>query len=122
LVALNYGEVWPIFAPGSKANSKDGTKPYTLRKLRMKALGYTDLLMNNNYKGEATAIRIVAEAYGQKANTYRAWRKKLGKTTDGVMKSFREEVANLDWNENHVLAELKKDGKKYLEEQKEAHK
>jgi hypothetical protein len=38
------------------------------------------------------------------------------------MKSFREEVASLDWNENHVLAVLKKDGKKYLEEQKRAHK
>jgi hypothetical protein len=104
LVALNYGEVWPIFAPRSKADSKDGAKPYTLRKLRMKALGYANLLISNKYKGEATTIRTVAEAYGQKANTFRAWRKKLGKTADAVMKSFREEVANLDWNENHVLA------------------
>jgi hypothetical protein len=104
LVALNYGEVWPIFAPRSKADSKDGTKPYTLRKLRMKALGYADLLISNKYKGETTVIRTVAGAYGQKANTFKAWRQKLGKTTDALMKSFREEVVNLDWNKNHVPA------------------
>jgi len=75
LIALNYGEVWPIFAPRSKADSKDGTKPYTLRKLRMKALGYADLLNSNKCKGGSTAIRVVADAYGQKANTFRAWRK-----------------------------------------------
>ena len=35
LVALDYGETQPLFAPGAKGGSKDGTKPYTLRKLRM---------------------------------------------------------------------------------------
>jgi hypothetical protein len=100
------------------------TKPYTLRKLRMQALGFADLLIKNKYKGEAAAIRTVANAYGQHADAFRAWRKnkRLGKTTDQLMKSFREEVATLDWDEIHILDELTRAGAKYQEEQHLAHK
>jgi hypothetical protein len=38
------------------------------------------------------------------------------------MKSFREEVTKLDWDESHILDELKVAGKKYLEEKKLAYK
>jgi hypothetical protein len=35
LQALRFGEVQAIFAPDDKQGAKDGTKPYTLRRLRM---------------------------------------------------------------------------------------
>jgi hypothetical protein len=122
LIALNYGESQPMFLLGDKKGSKDGTKPYTLRKLRMEALGYADLLIANGYKGKA--IRTVASAYGQKIYAFKGWRKskRLGKTTDPLMKSFREAISKLDWIEDHVLAQLTEAGKKYLQEQKLAHK
>jgi hypothetical protein len=96
LVALDYGESQPMFLPSAKKRSHDGTRPYTLRKLRMQALGFADLLIVNKYKGAEPPIRTVANAYGQKAPTYRAWRKNDGKTTDPRMKLFREEVKKLD--------------------------
>jgi|ERR1700730_763357 hypothetical protein len=124
LVALDYGEAQPIYAPGSTSGAKDGTKPYTLRKLRMRALGYADLLIANNYKGEEAVIRTVANAYGQKANTFRQWRKnpRLGKTTDPLMKSFREDIAKLSWDEAKILVELKKAGDVFIHQVQEAHK
>jgi hypothetical protein len=124
LVALDYGESQPMFVPGDKNGSHDGTKPYTIRKLQMQALGYADLLIANNYKGKGTVIRTVAAAYGKKADAFRGWRKspRLGKTTDLRMKSFREEVAKLDWDESHILGELTAAGAKYLKEKKLAHK
>jgi hypothetical protein len=120
LVALDYGEVREMFAPGSKNWSKLGTKPYTLRKLQMEALGFADLLIANKFQGEEAAIRTVAEAYGQKADTFRGWRKRLGKTTDPLMKSFRAEIAKLDWDEVHVLSHLKKTGAQYQTQEKVA--
>jgi hypothetical protein len=124
LLALDYGESQPMFVPGDRNGSHDGTRPFTLRKLRMRALGFADLLIKNKYKGEAAAIRTVANAYGQHAEAFRAWRKnkRLGKTTDQLMKSFREEVEKLDWDETHILDELKRAGAKYQEEQHLAHK
>ena len=117
LVALNYGESQPMFVPGDRKGSHDGTRPYTLRKLQMQALGYADLLIAKKYKGEHAAIRTVARAYKQSANTFRSWRKskRLGKTTDLLMQSYREEVAKRDWDESHILDKLKDAGKKYLE-------
>jgi hypothetical protein len=124
LVALDYGESQPMFVPGDKKGSHDGTKPYTIRKLQMQALGFADLLIANNYKGDAAAIRTVASAYGQKADALRGWRKskRLGKTTDSVMQLFRQEIAKLPWDALSVLDALNEAGKKYLEEKKLAHK
>ena len=50
LVALDYGESQPMFVAGDRNGSHDGTRPYTLRKLQMQALGFADLLIANNYK------------------------------------------------------------------------
>ena len=133
LVALDYGESQPMFVPGDRNGSHDGTRPYTIRKLQMQALGYADLLIANNYKGliiannykgKGTAIRTVATAYGLSFDAFRGWRKskRLGKTTDQLMKSFREEIAKLDWDESHILDELTAAGAKYLNEKKLAHK
>jgi hypothetical protein len=123
LRALDYGEVQSIFVPDDKKGSKDGTKPYTLRKLRMKALGFADLLIAKNYEGDEPAIRTVAGAYGEQAAAFRKWRirPKLGKTTDSLMKSFREEISTKhDWDEVRVIAELKKAGETYKREKKRA--
>jgi hypothetical protein len=38
------------------------------------------------------------------------------------MKSFREEIAKLDWDKSHILDELTAAGAKYLNEKKLAHK
>ena len=124
LLALNYGESQPMFAPGDRNGSHDGTKPYTIRKLQMQALGYADLLIKNNYKGKDTAIRTVSAAYGVKADRFRGWRKskRLGKTTDSVMQSFRAEIAKLDWDEAYALEALNEAGANYLKEKKLAHK
>jgi hypothetical protein len=112
-----------MFAPGDKKGAKDGTKPYTLRKMRMEAIGFGDLLMANGYKGDDPAVRTVASAYGEKAATYRAWRKsdRLGKTRDPVMQSFRQKIAKLDWDETQILAALKEAGKTFILEKKRAH-
>src|SRR6266536_527397 len=45
LKALDYGEVQDIFGPRKTTAKGYGTKPYTLRKLRMRALGIADLLI-----------------------------------------------------------------------------
>jgi hypothetical protein len=124
LLALNYGESQPLFALNGKNGAKDGTKPYTLRKLRMKALGFADLLIAKKYKGEdAASIRTVADAHGEKAATFRKWRTRLGKTTDSLMISFREEISrNRDWDNARVMEELEKAGETYKRERKLAHK
>jgi hypothetical protein len=124
LVALEYGESQPMFEPGDRNGSHDGTRPYTIRKLQMRALGYADLLIANNYKGKPAVIRTVATAYGQKADTFRGWRKskRLGKTTDPVMQSFRAEIAKLDWDELTVLEALNAAGVSYKTEKKLVHK
>lgn len=111
LVALNYGEAQPIFRP-SDIKGLHGTRPYTIRKLKMQALGFADLLKANHYK---PAIHTVATAYGETADVFTGWRKdkRLGKTTDPVMKSFREETASLAWDETVILEMLKKAGNKY---------
>jgi hypothetical protein len=79
LVALNYGEAHAIYRPSDRKGSHDGTRPYTIRKLKMQALGFADLLIANNYK---PAIHIVATAYGETTDTFTNWRKdkRLGKT------------------------------------------
>jgi hypothetical protein len=120
LVALDYGEARPIFEPKQKKGAHGGTRPYTLRKLQMQALGFADLLIANKYK---PAIRTVAEAYGATAAAFRGWRKDkdIGKTTDNLMKSFREKIAKLDWDQSHILDEIKFAGKKYRAEEKLAH-
>jgi hypothetical protein len=124
LVALDYGESQPMFVPGDRNGSHDGTRPYTLRKLQMQALGYADLLIANKYKGDHAAIRTVTSAYNQSGNTFRSWRKskRLGKTTDPLMQFYREEVAKRDWDESHILDELTAAGAKYTEEKALAHK
>jgi len=123
-VALNYGESQPMFAPSDRKGSHDGTRPYTLRKLKMRALGYADLMIANKYKGQEASIRSVAAAYGVKADRFRGWRKskRLGKTTDPLMQSFRAEIAKLAWDEVHVLNALQVAGATYLKEVKLAHK
>ena len=123
-MALDYGESQPMFVPGDRNGSHDGTRPYTLRKLQMQALGFADLLIANKYKGDPAAIRTVASAYKQSANTFRGWRKskRLGKTTDPLMQFYREEVAKRDWDEGHILDELAVAGEKFREEKKLAHK
>jgi len=123
LLALDYGESQPMFVPDKK-RGHDGTRPYTLRKLKMQALGYADLLIAKNYKGKNTAIRTVAEAYGLKADRFRGWRKSplLGKTNDPLMKSYRKKIAsNLNLDKDHILDELTKAGTKYRQENKLAH-
>jgi hypothetical protein len=124
LVALDYGESQPMFVPGDRKGSHDGTRPYTLRKLQMQALGYADLLIKHKYKGEHAAIRTVAHAYKQSANTFRGWRKskRLGMTRDLLMQSYRKEVAERDWDETHILDELEAAGNKFREVKKLAHK
>jgi hypothetical protein len=121
LVALNYGEAQPVFKPGARKNSHDGALPYTIRKLKMRALGFADLLKANNFK---PAISTVAEAYGLSTEAYGAWRKskRLAKTTDPLMKSFRAEIAKLEWNEAEILEKLKSAGADYRAQNKFAHK
>jgi len=87
----------------------------------MRALGFADLLIANKFK---PAIRTVAEAYGLSAAAFRAWRKhkQLAKTTDPLMKSFRAEIAKLEWNEPEILEKLKYAGANYRTEKKFAHK
>jgi hypothetical protein len=126
LTALDYGEVQAIFDPGDKKGAKDGTRPYTLRKQRMTALGFADRLIANKCGGKwkGPAIRTVAEAYGEKAATFRKWKNspRLGKTPDGLMKSFREHISTKrEWDEAQVLAELKAAGEIYKQEKKHAH-
>ena len=124
LEALEYGESQSMFAPGPRKGSHDGTKPYTIRKLKMQALGYGDLLIANNYKGKGTAIVTVANAYGQAADAYRGWRKsrRLAKTTDARMQAFRAQIAKLPWDEAQVLKSLEKSGADFLVEKRLAHK
>ena len=90
----------------------------------MKALGFADLLLAKKYKGPV--IRMVAEAFGVKADRFRKWRNKsptLGKTSDQLMKSFRQEISKkVDWDENRVLAELHKTAAEYKIQEKLAHK
>jgi hypothetical protein len=111
LVALNYGETQPIFRP-SDIKGSHGTRPYTIRKLKMQALGFAVLLKANHYK---PTIHTVATAYGETADVFTSWRKdkRLGKTTDTVMKSFRDEIANLAWDQAHILKLLKEAGSEY---------
>jgi hypothetical protein len=120
LVALNYGEAQPIYRPSSKKGSHGGTRPYTLRKLKMQALGFAALLIANDYK---SAIHTVATAYGETADVFVGWRKdkRLGKTTDPLMKSFREKTANLAWDETHILQMLKGAGNEYRWQKKLAY-
>jgi hypothetical protein len=117
LRALDYGEVYGMFAPDNK------TGGYTLRKLRMQALGFADLLIKKKYKGSLPVIRTVAGAYGEKADVFRKWRnrsKLLGKTTDPLMKSFRTEISTRrDWDEARTLAELEKVGETYKQRKKD---
>jgi hypothetical protein len=121
LLALEYGEAQPIFAPRPKGNSKDGTRPYTLKKLRMQAIGFGDLLIAKKYKGKEPAIRTVAEAYGRKVETYKAWRKKDGKTRDQLMQSYRKEIAQLDLDMEEALVRLTQAGESYIRQEKLAH-
>ncbi len=113
LKALDYGEVQDIFAP-QKTNTKGyGTKPYTLRRLRMQALGIADLLIAKKkakkYKGNV--IGQVARAFGVKTERFKKWRNMdphLGKTRDQHIKSFREEIAkHIEWDVARVQAKLK---------------
>ncbi len=123
LVALDYGEVQTIFAPGKKRTRGYGTKPYTLRRLRMKAIGFADLLIAKKHEGPIN--RKVAKAFGVKADRFRGWKKSptLGKTHDQRMKSFRREVSQkIDWDEKRVLAELDKAAAEYKLQEKLAHK
>lgn len=87
----------------------------------MRALGFADLLKANNFK---PAISTVAEAYGLRTGTYAAWRKdkKLAKTTDPLMKSFRAEISNLEWKEAEIFKKLKYAGADYRAQKKFAHK
>jgi hypothetical protein len=86
VIALGYGEVRKFIAPSpKKKRSWYGTKPYTLWKLEMGALGFGDLLKKKKYKIDDKApIRAVAAAYGLTPDQYRGWRKRksLAKTTD----------------------------------------
>jgi len=119
LTALDYGESQPMFACVKKKTSADGFvwydggKPYTLRKLRMEACGFIDLLIAHKYKGEDPPIRTVAEAYGEYADTVRGWRKKDGKTSDALMQSYRKHIASMPWNEEKVLDRLTQVGGQY---------
>jgi hypothetical protein len=83
----------------------------------MKALGFADLLIANKYK---PAISTVATAYGETEEAYHSWKmgKRLGKTTDARIRSFKTNVVKLSWNEPHILAELKRVGQKYQAEKK----
>jgi hypothetical protein len=112
LVALNYGEAQAIYTPSDRKGSHDGSRPYTIKKLKMQALGLVDLLIDNGYK---PAIHTVATAYGETDDAITGWRKHkgLGKTTDPLMKSFREKTANLAWDETHILEMLKGEGNRY---------
>jgi hypothetical protein len=121
LEALMYGEVQDIFAP-KKKTTHDGTKPYTLRKLRMRALGFIDLLIAKKHKA---VIRKVAEAFGENADTVRGWRKSkvLGKTRDLLMQSFRKEISKkMDCDEQRILVKLDKTGAEYRRQEKLAFK
>jgi hypothetical protein len=70
-------------------------------------------------KGEP-ADRTVAEAYRVEAGTFRKWKsnKRLGKTTDPLMKSFREKTATIVWDEPQVLERLKRAGRDFRAEKK----
>jgi hypothetical protein len=123
LVALDYGEVQTIVAPAKKRTRGYGTKPYTLRRLRMKAIGFADLLIAK--EGEGPINRKIAEAFGIKADRFRGWKKSptLGKTNDRRMQSFRREISQkIDWDEKRVMAELAETAAEYKLQEKLAHK
>ena len=86
----------------------------------MEAIGFADLLIAHKYKGDEPAIRTVARAFKQKAQTFRAWRKKDGKTKDQLMQSYRNEIAALSWDEISVMDRLETTGTRYVEEKKRA--
>jgi len=123
LAALDYGEVQSIFAPAGKKGSKDGTKPYTLRKLRMMALGFIDLLKTKGYL-EKTARRMVAAAHGESPEVVKKWKqsKMLGKTHDTRMQLFRQKIKKSNWEKDRVLKELNETGEHFKLEKKLAHK
>jgi hypothetical protein len=123
LRALDYGEVQSLFAPRSKAAHKDGTKPFTLRKLRMQALGFLDLLIKMKYSGKSgAAVRTVAEAFGYKAAAFRKLQQRKKKNSDPVMNSFRQHTASLNLSVDKILDELKKTGSQYISQKKLAKK
>ena len=127
LIALRYGEVRTIFTPGKKTGKGYGTKPFTLKKLRMKALGFADLLIAKKYakKNKEPVNRMVAGAFGLKTARFKAWKKNkiLGKTRDALMNSFREEIkSKRHWDIDEVLTELHKTAAEYKLQEKLAHK
>jgi len=123
VAALDYGEVQTMFAPAGKKGSKDGTKPYTLRKLRMMALGFIDLLETKGYL-EKAARRMVAKAHGESVEVVKKWKqsKTLGKNRDARMQSFKQKIKASNWDKDRVLKELDEVGGKFKSEKKLAHK
>jgi hypothetical protein len=121
LRALDYGEMQPLFAPLKTKAKGYGSKPHTLRILRMKALGVADLLIAKKFQPEEGVLRFVANKLDENAGTFRKWRTEnqyLGKTTDQHIKSFRQGIANkTEWDIPHILAELDKLAKHYLKQQ-----
>jgi hypothetical protein len=121
LRALDYGETQTLFAPEKTKARGYGSKPYTLRILRMKALGFADLLIAKKFQPEEGVLRFVANRLNEYAATFRKWRTEnqyLGKTTDEHIKSFRQDVANkTEWDIPHILAELDKLATHYLTQQ-----
>jgi hypothetical protein len=118
LIVLEYGEVQPPFVPRKKKGEKYGSKPYTLRRFRMRALGFADLFIKNKYKGDQPALATVALAYKVSPAAFDGWRKTLGKTTDPRMRSFRKEIASLPWEKSAILSALEADGELYQREVK----
>jgi hypothetical protein len=116
LRALDYGEVQDLFEPQKTEAKGYGSKPYTLRILKMKALGIADLLIVKKYNVDQGVLRLVANKLGVPADRFRKWRTNqyLGKTADQHIKSFRLEIANkVEWNVPRALGELEGIARQY---------
>ncbi len=112
-----------------KKRTHDGSKPYTLAKLRSRAAGFVDLLIKLNKgkpkgkgkikgkgkgkgkdkdKDEHKSIHIVADAFGITSDRLKKWRipKEGSKFFEPLMTSYRREIARLKMSENQTPEEF----------------
>jgi hypothetical protein len=85
----------------------------------MIALGFIDLLETKEYP-EKAARRDVAMAHGESPAVVKKWKqnKRLGKTRDTRMQSFRQKIKKSNWDIDRVLQELKEAGEHFKLEKK----
>src|SRR5262249_16787673 len=118
LHALSYGEVQPIFAP--RKTDDQGVTPYSVRKFRIIAVGFVDLLCKKGMKSGKARAKVAA-AYCLGRADIKSWEhdKDIGKTQDPWMKSFKQKIANsTEWDEVQLNQELAQAGASFLKANK----